>query len=54
MNTHIESVAFNLKGNNKEQNINMLKLNDIEFYNTPSGGVMVSVEGDFYFIANSL
>ena len=23
----------------------MLKLNDIEFYNTPSGGVMVSVEG---------
>lgn len=28
----------------------MLKLNDIEFYNTPSGGVMVSVEGQEAFI----
>lgn len=28
----------------------MLKLNDIEFYNTPSGGVMVSVEGQETFI----
>lgn len=28
----------------------MLKLNNIEFYNTPSGGVMVSVEGQEAFI----
>lgn len=28
----------------------MLKLNDIEFYNTPYGGVMVSVEGQEAFI----
>lgn len=28
----------------------MLKLNNIEFYNTPSGGVMVSMNGQESFL----
>ena len=32
----------------------MLKLNDIEFYNTPYGGVMVSVEGQEAFILGTI